>query len=229
VLYKYVIIILIALFISSCGAKEKPKTLEGNIDVDSKIYIVPIGDIDVKFLNPLIPKLQTRFTTGVYLAPDKRIPLPEDAYDYDSQQYIAMYVLDYMSKKLKFPPDAKVLGVTNVDIFTPASDLVFLFGMAYKKANMALISNIRMDPRYYFGGKPNDQLVVQRMEKEAIHELGQLFGLDNSYDIGCVMFLPRNVKELDRKSDSFCAECQKKFLELKKSAEKIPLPGNLSK
>jgi len=226
-LYKYVIIILTALIIVSCGPKEKTKKYEGNIDVDSPIYLVPIGDIEDRFLTALVPKLQTRFTTDVHVALDKRIPVPDDAYDYDKQQYVAMYVLADMVKKLKFPPDAKVLGVTNVDIFTPESDRVFLYGMAYKKGNMALISKVRMDPKYYFGGKPNDQLVIERMEKEAVHQLGKLFGLDNVYDPECVMYFPKDLKELDRKTDSFCLECQKKFLELKKAAEKNPFAGKL--
>jgi archaemetzincin len=221
------------LLIGSCRSKEKTKIAEGNIDVDSSIYIVPIGDVDVNYLNALVPKLQTRFTTDVRVALEKKIPVPENAFDYDKQQYVSMYILSDMSKKLKFPLNVKVLGVTNVDISTPAdlyspeTDTVFLFGQAFSKANMALISIRRMDPRYYVGGKPNDVLAIQRMQKEAIHELGHLFGLDNVYDLGCVMFLPKNLKELDRKTDSFCLECQKTFKELKQKAKSNPFSGSL--
>lgn len=234
-MYRFIIIPLVfMLLISSCSLKEKAtKTPEGNIDVDSSIYIVPIGDVDVNYLNALVPKLETRFTTDVHLALDKKLPVPDDAFDYDRQQYVAMYILSDMYKKLKFPPDAKVLGVTNVDIatptdsFSPGTDPAFVFGLAIDKGNMALISIRRMDPRYYVGGKPNDELAIQRMEKEAIHELGHLFGLDNVYDIGCVMFLPRNLKELDKKTDSFCLECQKAFAELKQKAKSDHNAGKL--
>ena len=222
-MYRLIIIpIIFMLLIGSCSSKEKTtKTLEGNIDVDSSIYILPIGDVDVNYLKALVPKLQTRFTTGVYLALDKTIPVPENSFDYDKQQHVAMYILGDMYKKLKFPPNSKVLGVTNVDISTPAdlyspeTDTVFVFGLSFDKGNMALISIRRMDPRYYVGGKPNDELAIQRMQKEAIHELGHLFGLDNVNDPGCVMFLPKNLKELDRKTDNFCLECKKAFEEVK--------------
>lgn len=222
-MYKFIIIPLVfILLIGSCSSKEKTaKSLEGNIDVDSSIYIVPIGDVDVNYLNALAPKLETRFTTDVHLALDKKIPVLESAYDYDRQQYVAMYILGDMYKKLKFPPNTKVLGVTDVDIatptdtFSPGTDPAFVFGLAIDKGNMALISIRRMDPRYYVGGKPNDELAIQRMQKEAIHELGHLFGLDNVNAPGCVMFLPKNLRELDRKTDNFCLECKKVFEEIK--------------
>ena len=232
-MYKFIIIPLIFMLLIVSCSKEKPKTIEGNIDVDSNIYIVPVGDVDVKFLNALVPKLQTRFTTNVYLALDKKIPIPEDTYDYDRQQYIAMYMLADIYKKLKFPPDSKVLCVTDVDIssptdiYSPGTDPPFLFGQSFKKGNMALISIRRMDPRYYVGGKPNDELVIRRMQIESIHELGHLFGLDNVYDPECVMYLPKNLKELDRKTDNFCLECQKTFQDLKKSARSNPFSDKL--
>jgi archaemetzincin len=222
-LYKFIIIPLVfLLLIGSCSSKEKTtKTVEGNIDVDSSIYIVPIGDVDVNYLNALVPKLETRFTTDVHLALDKKMPVPENAFDYDRQQYVAMYILGDIYKKLKFPPNSKVLGVTDVDIatptdtFSPGTDPAFVFGLSFDKGNMALISIRRMDPRYYVGGKPNIELTNQRIQKEAIHELGHLVGLSNVSDPGCVMFLPKNLKELDRKTDNFCMECKKAFEEIK--------------
>jgi archaemetzincin len=222
-LYKFIIIPLVfILLIGSCSSKEKTaKSLEGNIDVDSSIYIVPIGDVDVNYLNALVPKLETRFTTDVHVALDKKMPVPENSFDYDRQQYVAMYILGDMYKKLKVPPNSKVLGVTDVDIatptdtFSPGTDPAFVFGLYFDKGNMALISIRRMDPRYYVGGKPNNELTIQRIQKEAIHELGRLFGLDNVNDPGCVMFLPKNLKELDRKTDNFCLECKKAFEEIK--------------
>jgi len=73
-LYRFIIIPLVfLLLIGSCSSREKTtKIPEGNIDVDSSIYIVPIGDVDVNYLNALVPKLETRFTTDVYLALDKK-------------------------------------------------------------------------------------------------------------------------------------------------------------
>ena len=117
----YWALILVALYsfflLSSCGSSPQ-KYPEGNIDVDSEIYIVPIGDnVDEKYLYPLIPKLEKRFTTKVHLALDKRLPNPDHAYDFEAKQYVAMYVLRDLIE-LDVPENAKVLGVVinQVDI-----------------------------------------------------------------------------------------------------------------
>ncbi len=212
--YRILLIILVFIIIS-CGPKT-PKNTGLNIDVDSDIYIVPIGDVDEKYLGHLVPKLEERFTTKVYLALDKRMPIPDYAYDEDTNQYVAMYILTEMSKKLTFPGDYKVLGVCNVDLFLPESNYPFIFGQAIRGGKAALISMIRMNPSSYVGGKPNDELLFKRMQKEAIHELAHTFGLDNTYDPECVMFLPKDLKELDKKTDSFTLPVQQEFNELKK-------------
>jgi archaemetzincin len=189
--------------------------------VDSEIYIVPIGDnVDEKYLYPLIPKLERRFTTKVHLALDKRLPNPDHAYDFEAKQYVAMYVLRDLIE-LDVPENAKVLGVANVDLFVPESDRLFIFGQAQfgRNSKAALISMLRMNPSSYVGEKPDDKLLVQRMIKEAIHELGHLFDLRNCEEPECVMYLPKNLKELDKKSDSFCLKCQKTYRTLKQSEQ----------
>jgi len=203
--------------LSSCGSSTQ-KFPEGNIDVDSEIYIVPIGDVDEKYLYPLIPKLEKRFTTKVHLALDKRMPSPDYAYDRDAKKYVAIYMVKELLK-VDVPEDAKILGVANVDLYVPESDFEFIFGQAQfgRNGRAAIISTLRMDPKSYVGGKPNDELLIQRMMKEAIHELGHVFGLRNCSEIECVMYLPKNLKSLDKKSDSFCLNCQKAFRASKKS------------
>jgi archaemetzincin len=212
--------------LSSCGSPPQ-RFPEGNIDVDSEIYIIPIGDVDEKHLHPLILKLERRFTTKVHLALDKRMPSPDYAYDYKAKQYVAMYILTELSK-VDVPKDAKILGVANVDLFVPESDLPFIFGQAHfgRNSKAAVISKLRMDPSSYVGGKPNDKLLVQRMMKEAVHELGHVFDLRNSTDPECVMYLPRDLKGLDKKSDNFCLDSQKTFRALKQAEASSPQANN---
>lgn len=218
---RHLLLITICLIIASCGPKTS-SVPEGNIDVESDIYLVPIGDVDEKYLSPLIPKLERRFTTSVYLALDKRIPIPDYTYDTEKEQYAAMYILTEMTKKIKVPGDAKILGVCDVDLFQPESDLAYIFGQAIRGGNAALISMLRMNPRSYLGGRANDELLIDRMSKEAVHELAHIFGLDNVLDPECVMFLPTDLKELDRKTDNFCLPSQKEFREImKKKLEKL--------
>ncbi len=228
-MYRLVLISLIifGLVLTSCGSKDKSGNSDGNIDVDSDIYIVPIGDVDVKYLKAIVPKLEERFTTNVHVAEDKKMPIPDDAYDYDEQKYVSVYILHEMSKKLQFPPNSRVLGIANVDMYVPGSGYTFFFGQSNKKTNMALISLVRMNPSSYVRGKPNDELLIKRMEKEATHELGHLFGLSNSPDLECVMYLPTDLKSLDLKSDGFYLQSKKDFAELKEKSKTDPTIGTL--
>jgi predicted Zn-dependent protease len=41
------------------------------------------------------------------------------------------------------------------------------------------------------------------------------------------MFLPTDLKSLDRKTDSFCLLCQKEFADLKEKAKSNPFNGKL--
>ena len=223
-----VLLFLSCFLLSSCDSSSPKGFPEGNIDVDSEIYIVPIGDVDEAYLQPLVPELEKRFKTKVHLALDKRMPDPVDyAYDHESGKYIGMYIMSELIK-VDVPADAKILGVINVDIFVHRSVDEFLFGQSQfgKSSKAALISTYRMDPLSYVGGKRNDKLLVQRMVKEAVHELGNVFGVRNCAEEECAMYLPKKLRDLDKKSDSFCLICQKEFRALKQAEEANPQTDN---
>lgn len=216
--FQILILIILCFILISCGPKPS-KVPEGNIDVDKEIYIIPIGDdVDEKYLHSLIPKLERRFTTKVHVALDKRFPDPDHAYDYDQKKHVAMYILSDLIK-VELPENSVVLGVCNVDIFVPESNYPFAFGQAQygKNSKGAIISMLRMDPKSYVRGKANDELLIQRMQKTAIRQLGYVFGLRSSADPECVMYAPKDLDELDKQSDSFCIECQKYYREISKS------------
>ena len=189
-----ILILLSYLLLSSCGSSSPQGFPEGNIDVDSEIYIIPIGDVDEEYLKPLIPILETRFTTKVHLALDKRMPEPDYAYDFEAKKHIGMYILTELIK-VDVPEGAKMLGVANVDLFVHRSVDEFTFGQSQfgRNSKAALISMYRMNPFSYVGGKRNDKLLSERMIKEAVHELGHVFGMRNCPESECVMFLPKNL------------------------------------
>lgn len=213
-----ILLLLLCSLLSSCDSSPKQESPDVNIDVDSDIYIVPIGSIDEAYLHPLVSRLEERFTTKVHLALDKRMPDPDDAFDYEAQKHIAMYVITELIK-VDVPDDVKVLGVANVDLFVHRSVDEFIFGQSQFGVNgkIALVSTFRMDPFSYVGGKRNDKLVVERLMKEAVHELGHLFGIRNCAGIECAMYLPKNLRELDKKTDGFCTISQQEFSAAKQS------------
>ena len=81
---------------------------------------------------------------------------------------------------------------------------------------------LRMNPAAYKGGKADDKKLLERMTKEAVHELGHLFNMRNCNEPECVMYLPKNLKELDKKSDSFCLNCQKSYRALQQPVPTTP-------
>lgn len=213
-----ILLLLLCSLLSSCDSQPKQESPEVNIDVDSDIYIIPIGSVDEAYLHALVPRLEKRFTTKVHLALDKRMPDPDYAFDYEAQKHISMYIITELIK-VDVPDGAKILGVANVDLFVHRSVDEFIFGQSQFGVNgkVALVSTFRMDPFSYVGGKRNDKLVVERLTKEAVHELGHLFGIRNCAGIECAMYLPKNLRELDKKTDGFCMISQQEFRAAKQS------------
>ena len=99
----------------------------------------------------------------------------------------------------------KILGVTAVDLFIPI--LTYVFGEAQLDGIGALVSMHRLNNRLY-GLPDNDQLLRERLNKEAIHELGHTFGLLHCSTPGCVLSASTYVEDIDQKSDQVCHECR---------------------
>jgi archaemetzincin len=103
-------------------------------------------------------------------------------------------------------PDARVLGVTACDLYVPV--LTFVFGEAQLDGNCAVVSTARLKEDFY-GLPQRDDLLLERLVKEAVHELGHTFGLRHCMDWRCVMASSHAVERLDVKGAEFCAACRK--------------------
>lgn len=127
---------------------------------------------------------------------------PEECFEPRRGQYHSTRLL---ARLLAGPWDGdRVLGVAGVDLFIPV--LTFVFGEAQLDGRAAVVSATRLDPRFY--GLPADErLQLDRLEKEAIHELGHTFGLVHCAAWGCVMRSSTYAEELELKTGSFCDEC----------------------
>jgi archaemetzincin len=99
---------------------------------------------------------------------------------------------------------AKRIAVVDVDLFIPV--LTFVFGEAQLGGTAAIVSTHRLDCRYY--GLPRDPLLmIRRLEKEVVHELGHNFGLVHCHQFECVMRSSTYVEEIDIKRVQPCADC----------------------
>ncbi len=86
-----------------------------------------------------------------------------------------------------------------------------VFGLADQASRRAIIALPRLRQTYY-GLSEDTKLFQQRVLKEAVHELGHVFGLSHCTDRRCVMAFSNSLADTDFKSHEFCSKCRRQFL-----------------
>lgn len=125
-------------------------------------------------------------------------------YDPVRRQYDANQILKYLGS---LPNDGiiKTIGLFRVDLFIPI--LTYIFGQAIFKGDTGLVSVYRLRNEQY-GLKADDELLLERLVKVVIHELGHSFGLIHCHAPSCVMRSSTYVEDVDQKSFRFCSNCR---------------------
>jgi archaemetzincin len=117
-------------------------------------------------------------------------------------QHHSTAILQAMQRYVE--PGARLLAVTSVDLYVPV--LTFVFGEAQLTGSCAVVSLHRLREEFY-GLPPREELMRERLVKEAVHELGHTFGLRHCDDWRCVMTSSHGVERLDIKGADFCFVC----------------------
>lgn len=129
---------------------------------------------------------------------------PESAHDPTRGQYNSRIILSALLRDV--PGDgSRVLGVTALDLFIPV--LTYVFGEAQLDGQAAVVSMYRLDDTLY-GMPPSPDLLLDRLVKEANHELGHTYGLLHCRNGRCVMAASPQVAGIDTKSAEFCRGCR---------------------
>ena len=125
-------------------------------------------------------------------------------YDPARRQYNGIMLLKKIDTE--FASDySKTLGLFNIDLFIPI--LTYIFGQAFLGGRMGIASIYRLSNERY-GIKANGKILVERFRKEAIHELGHMFGLIHCSDPVCVMRSSTYVEDIDQKNHTLCPRCR---------------------
>ena len=162
---------------------------------------LPAGEVTLELLDELAAALARVFRVSCRVRPE---PLEAGfAFDPARNQYHSTAILQRMSARAE--GDVRLLGVTALDLYVPV--LTFVFGEAQLEGCCALVSLHRLREEFYGLPAQND-LLHERLTKEAVHELGHTFGLRHCPDWRCVMASAHGVERLDVKSADFCPACR---------------------
>lgn len=140
----------------------------------------------------------------------------EFAYDAQRKQYLSSAILEKL-RTIKKSECERLLVIVCVDLYVPG--LNFVFGEADFQTKMALISTTRLREEFY-GLPDNEQskmvsevepLFIERVTKEAVHELGHTYGLPHCANRKCVMHFSNSLGDTDYKSYLFCEDCKKRI------------------
>ncbi|MDZ7262718.1 MAG: archaemetzincin family Zn-dependent metalloprotease [candidate division KSB1 bacterium] len=169
------------------------------------IYLVPIQLSNDSLLLPLSERISATFHRETVII---SLPIdPSSTYEPSRNQYNSSLLLAQLVAMR--PGNAhRILGVTELDLYIPI--LTFVFGEAQFNGPAAVVSTHRLRNEFY-GLARNDQVLQERFEKEAIHELGHTFGLVHCRDDLCVMSVSTYVENIDLKSCRLCQSCLKVY------------------
>jgi len=175
----------------------------GTDHLEQKIILIPMGAIEGRVLDALERDLALKFGRKVERHPSNQIPA--DAFLPARNQYSSSFILKELHALFEEREKDIFLAVADVDLY--AEGLNFVFGEAEFEGRFAVISITRLRQSFYSLAE-NTDVFIARAKKEAVHELGHVFGLEHCPDAVCVMHFSNSLLDTDRKNSAFCSCCQ---------------------
>jgi len=175
------------------------------------IKLQPLGDAEPDVLESLGPGLEKAFGVPVETA-HQSLSISR-FYDEHRGQYNSTAILHSLLSSdrsglrasISLPGNGvRIIGITPHDLFIPI--LTYVFGEAALGGDVAVVSYHRFRNELY-GLSSDRTLLLERVRKVAIHELGHTLGLVHCTLQHCVMHAASYVEELDMKGHEFCPYC----------------------
>lgn len=172
--------------------------------MDTLLRIVPVNAIDPAFLSRLGLCLEERFLYSAHV--ERALTVPQSALNSTRGQ---LFVSTLTARLMRAFPDGEgiLLAVTDYDLYKTSHR--YVFGDADEQRRVAAISLHRLRSEFY-GEDPDQNVLFQRMLKEAVHELGHAAGLKHCYNARCAMYYSNSIFETDNKMPYFCEVCDRR-------------------
>jgi len=168
---------------------------------EHSIVISPHGNFGPEITEPV-----KKAINRIFGFPALIIPVIENvdfALDSGRNQYHSTSILQQLERSA--PSFAiKVIAVTKVDLFIPI--LTHVYGEAQLGGKACVVSTCRL--RDNITAPDPDIIFIQRIVKEAVHELGHTFNLRHCRERVCIMHYCRTELDVDLKSDQLCRYCR---------------------
>lgn len=163
------------------------------------IYLLPIGEINLDYIEKAKIYVEEVYEEKVKII--ETISFPENCFNEKRKQYDALCILNYIPYL-----DDKVIGICDKDIYVEG--LNFVFGVAENiDGEKGLISIKRLRESFY-SKEEEEEILILRIAKEIIHELGHLKGLAHCKNKRCVMAFSNSIYDTDFKDYKICKECK---------------------
>ena len=166
-----------------------------------KIILLLLSETDAHLIEVLSGNLEKTFNRKVEVR--QRLINLKFAYNRGRYQYLSPKILSRLRRIRKDPGD-KIMGIVAVDLYSEGYD--FVYGEADVNAGVATLSFARLcliDADNQQAAK----IFEERVLREAIHEMGHLFGLLHCSDPKCVMRTCTCEEEVDEAGNALCNEC----------------------
>ncbi len=169
-----------------------------------QISIVPINTHDAAFLERLALCLEERFIFTCLVERTVRVP-PTALNSVRKQMFFNTLVTRIGEATAR---DHVRLAITEYDLYKTSHQ--FIFGDANEEHRIAVVSLHRLRNEFY-GEHADPNTLFQRSLKEAVHNLGHVFGLKHCHNARCAMHFSHSIYETDNKLAHFCESCEKRI------------------
>ena len=139
-------------------------------------------------------------------------PVRMTGYSRINQHYDAHTILDELHNyKRRHAMTELILLVLGDDLRTRSGS--HLFGISRESVGVSAVSGARLTNEFW-GLPADDNVLVERIAREGLHEIGHLLSLAHCSDASCIMSNPLCFDDLDAKHSWFCHACTQKYKRL---------------